>query len=71
MEEEKGWKRVAAVAVVLGVMVFLIWIQTNNPWWEWIGIPFEEVGPLLCIAQVLMTGIMIVFYIIYQNLKKD
>ena len=66
MEEEKGWKRVAAAAVVLVVMVFLTWIQisTNNPWWELIDIPLNEALPLLCVAQLLM----IVFYLIYQNL---
>ena len=66
MEEEKGWKRVAAAAVVLVVMVFLTWIQisTNNPWWELIDIPLNEALPLFCVAQLLM----IVFYIIYQNL---
>ncbi len=66
MEEEKGWKRVAAAAVVLVVMVFLTWIQisTNNPWWDLIDIPLNEALPLFCVAQLLM----IVFYIIYQNL---
>ena len=58
-EEKKGWtpiQSVAAAAVVLVVTFFLIWI---------LGIPLEEVGPLLCTAQLLS----ILFYIIYQNLK--